>query len=174
MLYVFRVVDSQYIKFGWAERKNPYDRIINGFWTNDHPDELCGRLGAENLELIYLFEGDQKLERVIQSLFPPDRGEFWKEEDSDEMINMLKLIAKEIPVPRRPIIRQGLSEKLACCTGIWNDCFTCGMKLKIFCKLLQHKRDVHENAKFRCACGKMFPRKGNLHRHVLKSCTTKS
>ena len=83
MLYVFDVVNSHYFKFGWTERSNPYDRINNGFWTNIHPDELCQKgnpenpekLSPENLNLIFLFEGDKKLETVVKSLFPPECGE---------------------------------------------------------------------------------------------------
>ena len=79
MLYVFEVLESSYFKFGWTERQNPYDRINNGCWTNLHPDELCQKgnpenpekLGPENLNLIFLFEGNKELETVVKSLFPP-------------------------------------------------------------------------------------------------------
>ena len=39
--------------------------------------------------------------------------------------------------------------------------------------LLRTGRDVHESPRFRCVCGLSFPRKGNLDRHVLKSCKGK-
>ena len=106
----------------------------------------------------------------MQSIFPPAHGEFWKDEDLDDMIQMLKLMAEEIPVPSRPcFVHTDHVEKLACCTGVFHTCYTCGKTFGRFCKLLQHKRDVHESANFKCVCGKFFPRKGNLDRHVMKS-----
>ena len=38
-------------------------------------------LNPANLELIFLFEGDRRLERAMQSIFPPAHGEFWKDEE---------------------------------------------------------------------------------------------
>ena len=174
MLYIFKVVDLPWFKFGYTEQTNPWNRIQTGFWTNVHPTELCGRLGPECFELIALFEGDVKLERAMQSIFPPHTGEFWKDEDIEAFVWMLKLITDEIPIPPRPEFQQKVHvEKLACCTGNWHVCWTCGQRFGRFCKLLQHKRDVHESARFRCSCGKEFPRKGNLDRHVQKSCKGK-
>ena len=62
MLYFFKVLNSPFFKFGWTERKNPWRRIESGLWTNIHPNELCGKLSHENLDLIFLFEGDRKVE----------------------------------------------------------------------------------------------------------------
>jgi hypothetical protein len=175
MLYVFKVTDTAFFKFGWTEQRNPWDRIQNGMWTNSHPPELCQKLNPENLELIFLFEGDRRLERAIQSIFPPAHGEFWEDEDLDDIIQMLKLMAEEIPIPPRPCFHYTEhAEKLSCCTGILHTCYSCGMQFSRFCKLLQHKRDKHEVARYKCVCGKEFPRKGNLDRHVLKSCKRKS
>ena len=76
MLYMFEVFESTYFTFGWTERPNAHDRIQNGFWTNVHPEELCQKgdpennpeqLGPRNLNLIFLFEGDSKLESVIEN-----------------------------------------------------------------------------------------------------------
>jgi hypothetical protein len=174
MLYVFKVLNTPFFKFGWTEKEDPWDRIQTGFWTNVHPKELCGKLHPENLELIFLFEGDRRLELCMQSIFPPAHGEFWKDEDLDDMIQMLKLIAEELPVPSRPcFLYTQHAEKLSCCTGILHTCYSCGMQFSRFCKLLQHKRDKHEVAGYKCLCGKEFFRKGNLDRHVLKSCKGK-
>jgi len=171
MLYVFKVVDLPWFKFGFTDQTNPWFRIQAGFWSNVHPKALCQKLDPENFELIYLFEGDVKLERAMQSIFPPYAGEFWKADDLDDFVWMLKLITEEIPIPSRPCFVQTNAEKrLACCTGVWHVCWTCGKEFSRFCKLLQHKRDVHESARYRCVCGKEFPRKGNLDRHVQKSC----
>ena len=174
MLYIFKVVDSPFFKFGFTDQVNPWNRIQRGFWTNVHPPELCQKLDPDNFELIFIFEGDERLERVIQSLFPPYAGEFWKEDDLDEIVDMLKLITEEIRIPPRPCFQYTEHvEKLACCTGVLHVCWSCGKQFSRFCKLLQHKRDVHEAARFACICDTKFPRKGNLDRHVAKSCKGK-
>ena len=50
----------------------------------------------------------------MQSIFPPYAGEFRKEDDLDEMVYLLKLIAEEIPVPPRPcFLYTELVEKLS-------------------------------------------------------------
>ena len=170
MLYFFKVLHSPFFKFGWTERTNPWRRIESGFWSNIHPNELCQKLGPENLDLIFLFEGDRILESVMQSVFEPVYGEFWNDEILNDMVHMLRLMAEEIPIPSRPDFHVNENiEKLPSCTGIWHKCYSCGKKFKRYCKLLQHKRDVHESAKYKCVCGKIFARKSNLDRHVLKS-----
>ena len=94
MLYIFKVVDLSWFKFGFTDQKNPWNRIQTGFWTNVHPMELCGKLGAEQFQLIHLFEGDEKLERAIQSIFPPYVGKCWNDEDLNDFVWMLKLITE--------------------------------------------------------------------------------
>ena len=42
--------------------------------------------------------------RAMQSIFPPHTGEFWKDEDLDDFIWMLKLITEEIAIPPRPCL----------------------------------------------------------------------
>jgi len=143
MLYIFKVRDSSFFKLGWTAQANPWDRIQNGFWTNVHPPELCQKLNPDNFESIFVFEGDPRLERVMQSIFPPYAGEFWKEDDLDEMVYMLKLIAEEIPIPARPYFHfTGQVEKLACCSGTWHVCWSCGKAFTRFCRLLRHKRET--------------------------------
>ena len=61
----------------------------NGFGPNVHPKKLCPKLNPTNLELISLFEGAKRLEQAIQSIFPPEHGELWKEEHLADMVNML-------------------------------------------------------------------------------------
>ena len=132
MLYVFEVLESSYFKLGWTERHNPYDRINNGCWTNLHPDEWCQKgnletpekLGPENLNLIFLFEGDKELETVIKSLFPAECGEFWRKEDLGRMIGMLIQMAAMVSIPPRPKFYKNNVEKMACCTGTWIVCYT--------------------------------------------------
>ena len=102
MFYIFDVLESNYFKFAWTERPNAYDRIQSGFWTNVHPGELCQKGDAENPEklapsnliFIFLFEGNIKLESAIKSVFPAERGEFWRKEDLIKMIVMLRLITE--------------------------------------------------------------------------------
>ena len=122
MLYIFEGLRSNYFKFGWTERHNAYDRIQNGFFTNIHPEELCQKgnperpekLAPSNLNLIFLFEGDSKLESVIKSLFPPDCGEFWRKEDLINMVDMLLLMTEQVSLPTRPRFQNTVNlEKLA-------------------------------------------------------------
>ena len=101
-------------------------------------------LNPENLELMFLFEGDRRLELCMQSIFPPAHGEFWKDEDLDDMVSMLKLIVDERPVPSRPCFPYTEHvEKLACCTsilhGIWISTYS------------SHARErVHRKRKLEC------------------------
>ena len=74
MLHIFKVVDLPFSKLGFTDQTNPWNRIQKGFWTNIHPPELCQKLNPDNFELIFLFEGDERLERVMQSIFPPYAG----------------------------------------------------------------------------------------------------
>ena len=98
-------------------------------------------------------------------------SEFWRKEELINMVDMLLLMTEQVSLPTRPRFQNTINlEKLACCTGHWHACFKCGQKFKRFDKLMQHKRDKHEAARFKCICGKDFPRKGNLDRHVLNSC----
>ena len=59
MLYIFKVVDSPFFKFGFTDQINPWSRIQKEFWTNVHPPELCQKFNPENLKLIFLFEEDE-------------------------------------------------------------------------------------------------------------------
>ena len=104
MLYIFEVLESNYFKFGRTERHNAYDRIQNGFWTNIHPEELCQKgdperpekLAPSNLNLIFLFTANSKLENVMKSLFPPECGEFWRKEELINMVDMLLLMTEQV------------------------------------------------------------------------------
>jgi len=106
MLYVFDVLrasgGTDWIKIGFTSQSNPWIGISNGFWTNVHPPELCGCLSPDNLDLIFLFEADRAVEAVVRSLFPPDHGEFWHKGRQDEIVNMIKLMCHELPIPSRP------------------------------------------------------------------------
>ena len=91
-------------------------------------------------------------------------------DDLEKIIEMIRLMTPELAIPSRPDFGKTEVEKLACCSGEWHECLICKKGFKRFCKLMQHKRDVHESGRFRCVCGKEFPGKRNWNRHVQKSC----
>ena len=157
MLYVFDVLHAssgtRWIKIGFTSQTNPWMRISNGFWTNIHPPDLCGRLSPDNLDLIFLFEGDKAVEAVVHNLFPPDHGEFWHKDRQDEIVSMLQLMCHEIPIPPRPALLDLSGERLPCCGGDIHECRVCGRKFNRIHKLLEHQREVHEARKVKCACG---------------------
>ena len=64
--------------------------------------QSCQKLKPDNLDLIFLFEGDRRLEHAMQSYFPPAHGEFWKNEVLQDMSFLTKLMTEEIPIPPRP------------------------------------------------------------------------
>ena len=144
MLYIFDVLGEDWIKIGFTAQLDPWIRIANGFWTNIHPVELCGKLGPENLNLIFLFEGNVKLEAVIKSLFPPVIGEFWYKDRLDEIVGMLRLMTEELKIPTRPLLLDISGERLPCCGGEIQQCSECGKTFKRQDKLARHKKEVHE------------------------------
>ena len=77
MIYIFELIGTNFIKLGYTKHGNVYYRIQYGFWTNKHPPELCGKLGSENLKLLFVYEGDSKTENYIKKKFPPVCGEFY-------------------------------------------------------------------------------------------------
>ena len=165
MLYVFDVRASRgWIKIGFTSQSNPWIRISNGFWTNVHPPELCGCLSPDNLDLIFLFEGDRAVEAVVHSLFPPDHGEFWHKGRQDEIVNMIKLMCHEIPIPHRPALLDLSGERLPCCGGEMHACRVCGKNFKRIHTLLEHQRDVHQRRRIRCACGADVTKR-NINQH---------
>ena len=168
MLYVFDVLrasgGTDWIKIGFTSQTNPWVRISNGFWTNVHPPELCGCLSPDNLDLIFLFQGDQAVEAVVHSLFPPDHGEFWKKDRQDEMIKMIRLMCHEIPIPPRPALLDVSGERLPCCGGETHECRICGKNFKRIHTLLEHQRDVHQRRRIRCACGADVTKR-NINQH---------
>ena len=165
MLYIFSV-DTEWIKFGYTGQPNPWMRIRNGFWTNCHPSQLCNRLGPESLELLYVFEGDRRVEAVMQSLFPPTEYEFWDRSRLEAMVEMLRLMAEEFPVPPRPPLLCISDERLPCCNGgREHACDMCGKTFKREHLMMEHKNDVHLKRKWRCACGVDVTRR-NIGRHM--------
>ena len=164
MLYVF-AAGPDWIKMGFTGNGNPWFRVANGFWTNDHPPQLCGRLAADDVDLLFAFAGDRKVEAAMKSLFPPDRGEFYRRGRLGPILEMLRLMADELPVPPRPPLVATSDERLACCGGKDHPCPVCGKSFRRAHLMWEHRRDVHEGARVKCACGLSVTRR-NLGRHV--------
>ena len=56
MIYVFEIIETNYFKLGYTKNENVYYRIKhNGFYTNEHPIEICNKLGPTNLKLLLIF-----------------------------------------------------------------------------------------------------------------------
>ena len=165
MLYIFECLGKDWIKIGFTSQHDPWIRITNGFWTNIHPPDLCGLLAPENLNLIFLFDGDRQMESVFKSLFPPDCGEFWHKNRLEEIVSMLRLMTEERSIPPRPVLVE-TGEKLPCCGGTTHKCYTCGRIFKREHKLWQHKREVHEKrTRVTCSCGDVVLGR-HLNRHL--------
>ncbi len=166
MLYIFELLGTDYIKFGYTGQWNPWMRIGNGFWTNCHPTELCNKLGPDNLNLLYLFEGDRKVEAVMQSLFPPFEYEFWKRSQLNDMLGMLRMMTEELPIPTRPQVLDVSVERLPCCDGgREHPCTVCGKVFRRDHLMIEHRNDVHMGRRWRCACGAEVTRR-NLARQL--------
>ena len=164
-MYIYSVVDTQWIKFGYTGQQNPWMRTRSGFWTNCHPAQLCNRLGPESLELIHMFEGDRRVEAAVQSLFPPVEYEFWDRSQLEPMLQMLRHMVEELPIPPRPPLFCISDERLPCCDGGQEHaCDFCGKTFRREHLMLEHRNDVHLKRKWRCACGVEVTRR-NLGRH---------
>ena len=169
MLYIFEVIGSDFIKFGYTRNQNVYYRIQSGFWTNIHPEELCGKLAPENLKLHSVFVGDMCLESRIKSTIKPSCGEFYKREFLNILTNILKFLTTEGPIFHRPTDNFFVMnfEKLPCCSGISFSCNICGKNFKREHKLYEHKREVHaKKNRITCGCGEIVIKR-NLKRHEL-------
>jgi len=176
MLYVFRSLRTPWCKIGYTGQPCPWDRLYpRGFWGVLHPTDLCGHLDPEDFELLTAFEGGRDLESALQSLFPPDRGEFWRAERVDTVLAMLRLMARELDaLPPRPSVGVLTSAELQpCCGGRGHRCYRCGATYARYHRLQQHIADAHRRVRVRCACGlEIVPR--NLLRHQRTSCPLRS
>ncbi len=116
--------------------------------------------------MIHLFEGDRALEAVIKSLFPPDCSELWQKCRLDAIVGTLRLMAKELALPPRPVLMDISWERLPCCGGQFHKCPACGKTFKRVHKLLEKKREVHEKCnRVECPCGEEVVRR-IFDRHV--------
>ena len=149
---MFFAVGAEWVKFGFTGQPNPWMRIRNGFCSNCHPSQLCNRLGPESLQLLHVFEGDRRVEATMQSLFPPAEYEFWDQSRLEAMLQMLRHMAEELPVPPRPPLLSISDERLPCCIGgREHACDMCNKTFKRAHLMMEHKNDVHLKRKWRCA-----------------------
>ena len=129
---------------------------------NAHPKELCGQLS--DLTLLHAFEGDLKFETMLKLTHPPDHGEFWRSDKLPKILEVLNLLTTEIPNTWTPIAPEA-TEKMPCCGGRPNKCFSCSASFARFHQLRSHVQTVHMKRRVQCRkCGKsMYER--NLKRH---------
>ena len=114
VIYVFEF-PGNWIKMGWACRC-PYERLDLGFWWNRHPDDLHGKL--DDVDLLYLFEGDEATEKALHSALKADIGEFYAPGRLAEVVGLLKLTLDPLPLPPpRPPVRMQPVVKQGCCGG---------------------------------------------------------
>ena len=167
MLYVFKVLDTPFVKMGFTD-SCPYRRIAVGFWSNVHPAECCGKLGWSNLHLLALFKGTKEHEEAVKRAFPPTAGEFWPEDSLGQLISTLESLTEACPLPERPAEPPQVErdvEQLPCCSGQVFQCFQCDKTFRRWRHLKQH-RQSHANIKDSCGrCG-LKVLKRNMKRHA--------
>ena len=171
MIYIFEILNSDYIKIGYTSKSNVYFRIeYGGFYTNKHPVELCHKLGPDDLNLLYVFLGDIEIEKNIKFLFP-NENEFYPNYMCAIFVNILRFVTQEeeLPPRPRPSFFRPCVEKVSCCGG---EVFRCKICQKIFLrehKLREHIREVHNNAnRVTCSCGKIVLKR-NMKRHKISA-----
>ena len=176
MIYIFEVLGTDWIKLGYTANNNVYDRIkINGFYTNKHPVEVCNKLGAKNLELLFVFQGEEYFEKTIKILYPSNVGEFYPKYMCNIFVNILKYLTEQAPQNPRPhdSFFEQPKEFLPCCGGQVFKCSICGKEFKREHKLYEHKREVHQKRnRVICDCGKEILQR-NLKRHKQDSCSSR-
>lgn len=159
MLYVVKFANG-WFKVGHTSN-DIWTRACH-FWTNQHPTELCGKLGPDDVEIVALFAGGREEEQALFAKFPPKRGEFY-DEGLEALLSSIEL--PELPVPEKPGFLVQSDEKLPCCGGVEYTCFQCNAKFLRGIKLKQHLDDVHRKVRAKCAgCG-LEVIKRNLKRH---------
>ena len=169
MLYVFRVRGAPYVKMGFTA-SCPWRRIAQGFWSNLHPTECCGKLAWEDLELLALFAGDEAQEAALKQKLPPVRGEFWHESLEQALLAAMRALLPELPLPPRPETAPEVEhreERLPCCGAPQFKCCQCGRAFDRGHYLRQHL-ESHRQKKVSCRCGALVIKR-NLVRHQ-KTC----
>ena len=164
VLYIFQVSDTNFVKMGFTSG-NPWNRISDGFWKQVHPEQCCGKLGWDDLQLIHMCPGTLQNEAFIKEQIPPEQGEFWPRERLDLLLLAMKVLAIgehncsnedwELPLPPRPAraAPRHREEKLECCGGELLPCYGCGKMFKLWIRLQTHKKEsCPASAEARPAC----------------------
>ena len=175
MIYIFEITGTNFIKLGFTRNINVYYRIQYGFFTNKHPIELCNKLSPENLKLLFVYEGDTKIENDIKNKFKSVCGEFYNKTDLNILTDELDKITEKGHIFDRPSVDFFCTdfEKLPCCGGDEYVCNLCEPP-KYFPRLIKyqtHKKENHgKKIRIVCDCDMTFTVKRNLDRHKAKSC----
>ena len=179
VLYIFEVSGTQFIKMGFTNGC-PWNRICDGFWKQVHPEQCCGKLGWDDLQLIHMSPGTLENEAWVKGANPPEKGEFWHRDQLPAMLRVMAWLAMDFhgcteenwtlplpPRPERPAPRHG-EEKLECCGGELLPCYGCGKLFKLWIRLQTHKREscpVSAEAKAACRfCGQSVMKR-HMKRH---------
>jgi len=163
MLYLFSHSTLPWVKFGYT-RGDAWSRLP--FWSNRHPRQLCGSLGAEHFTLLRCWAGELQTEALIKDLFPDRSFEFWPARYAADIVALVDLLQEAVSVPPRPPPQPETMERRADCDcgGTSHVCRECGRSFPRSIKLWQHIEDVHRATRARCLCGEqVIPR--NLKRH---------
>ena len=110
MIYVFSF--DTHFKIGYAATC-PWRRLSAGFWHNVHPLELCGKL--DQATLLFLFDGDEKLEQSMHAALVPDIGEFYSMDRMGDVMDFLRRVLVPLPIPDRPRLHARPPRKRPCC-----------------------------------------------------------
>ena len=171
MLYIFQVVGSDHVKFGYTGGC-PWARVRDGFWRLVHPEACCGKLGWESLQLVALAPGTMADEKFIQTQLPSVSGEFWHDRDLERLRSAIEArVGDLLPLPAKPdapMMGRGV-EKRPCCGGSPVVCYACRATFTFLVHLNTHRRESCPKriaaVKSSCgACGKLVIGR-NLKRH---------
>ena len=152
MLYIFSIEGTDFVKAGFTAGC-PWGRVRDGFWPLVHPEECCGKLAWENLQLLALSPGTMVDEALMQECVPPVAGEFWRRQDLDPLGLFFKVqsISEhgcdnenwELPLPPKPEtppLGRGI-EKRPCCGGVSAVCYACRKSFTLWIHLSTHMRE---------------------------------
>ena len=103
MLYLFSHTTLPWVKFGYTQGE-AWRRLP--FWTNRHPPELCGQLGAENFSLLRCWVGCLQTEALVKEIFPDRRFDLWPERYAVDIILLLDNMAPSVSARRGRLYRQ--------------------------------------------------------------------
>ena len=110
MIYVFSF--DTHFKIGYAATC-PWRRLSAGFWHNVHPLELCGKL--DQATLLFLFDGDEKLEQAMHAALHPCVGELYPMERLGSVMDFLRRVLEPLPITDRPRLHDRPPRKRPCC-----------------------------------------------------------